>query len=142
MRSRAKGRKKAAPKTVGAYLASLSAEQREALQKLRRTIRAALPRSEERISYGIPAFAVEGKPVVWFGAGARHCAFYPGGAVSEFADELEDFETSKGTIRFQPAHPLPAGLVRRLVKARLAKTATLRGKSGKSGRSSKTARRG
>jgi uncharacterized protein YdhG (YjbR/CyaY superfamily) len=141
MRSRTKGRKKAAPKTVGAYLASLSAEQRGALQKLRRTIRAALPKSEERISYGIPAFAVEGKPVVWFGAGVRHCAFYPGGAVSEFADELQDFETSKGTIRFQPAHTLPAGLVRRLVSARLAKSAARRN-SGKSGKSSKTAKRG
>jgi uncharacterized protein YdhG (YjbR/CyaY superfamily) len=123
MRSQPKGRKKAAPKTVGAYLASLSAEQRAALQKLRRTIRAALPKSEERISYGIPAFAVGGKPVVWFGAGASHCAFYPGGVVSEFADELEDFETTKGTIRFQPGHPPPAGLVRRLVKARLARSA-------------------
>jgi len=59
--------------------------------------------------------------LVWFGATTNHCAFYPGGLVQDFKDELERFETSKGTIRFQPDHPLPTALVRKLVKARIAK---------------------
>jgi uncharacterized protein YdhG (YjbR/CyaY superfamily) len=58
--------------------------------------------------------------LVWFGAGASHCAFYPGGIVPEFRRELEGYETSKGTIRFSERKLLPAALVRRIVKARIA----------------------
>ena len=61
--------------------------------------------------------------LVYFAAAANHCAFYPGGVVDQFEDELADFETSKGTIRFQPEAPLPAALVRRIVKMRLSQNA-------------------
>jgi uncharacterized protein YdhG (YjbR/CyaY superfamily) len=61
--------------------------------------------------------------LVWFGAARTHCAFYPGGLVQQFAADLADFETSKGTIRFQPDHPLPAALIRKIVKARIAANA-------------------
>ena len=107
-------------RTVDEYLAALDDDKRAALERLRRTIRAAVPRAEECISYQLPAFRLDGRILVWFGAGANHCAFYPGAVVQAHVRELEDYETSKGTIRFQPDHPLPAALVRNLVKARVA----------------------
>jgi len=105
---------------IDEYLAELPRDQRLALQRLRAQIRAILPDAEECISYQIPAFRYNGRVIVWFGAGAHHCAFYPGGVVQEYQDELEGFETSKGTIRFQPDKPIPPAVVRKLVKARAA----------------------
>ena len=122
MRAKSKTRTKSA--TIDEYLAALSADKRAALQRLRKTIRAIAPRAEECISYQIPAFRLDGKMLVWFGAGANHCAFYPGAVVEAHKAELEEYEISKGTIRFQPDKPLPAALVRKLVRARIAKTAS------------------
>jgi uncharacterized protein YdhG (YjbR/CyaY superfamily) len=114
------------PKTVSGYLASLSSENRAALNKLRRNIRAAAPGAEECISYQMPAFRFDGRMLVWFGAWEKHCALYPGTSIEPFREELGRFDTgSKGTIRFQTDDPLPASLVRRLVKARIAQNAAL-----------------
>lgn len=108
--------------TIDAYLSNLPAAQRNALEKLRAAIRAAAPKAEEGFSYGLPAFKLNGKPLVGFGASAKHCAFYPmsGHTVAEFQNELSGFETSKGTVRFQPEKPIPVTLVRKMVKARIA----------------------
>jgi uncharacterized protein YdhG (YjbR/CyaY superfamily) len=113
------------PKNIDEYLAALSDDKRAALEKLRQTIRAAAPKAEECISYRLPAFRLNGRMLVAFGATAKHCAFYPMSAatVAAYQDELKDYATSKGTIRFPPEHPLPAALVRRLVKARIAENA-------------------
>ena len=113
-------------KTIDEYLAALSNDKRAALERLRKTIRAAAPRAEECISYQLPAFRLDGKLLVWFGATANHCAFYPGAVVEAHKDELKDYDTSKGTIRFQADNPLPATLVRKLVKARITKNAAQR----------------
>jgi uncharacterized protein YdhG (YjbR/CyaY superfamily) len=96
---------------------------------LRKTIRAAVPRAEEYISYGLAAFRLDGKPLVAFGASAKHCAFYPmsGTIVAAHKDDLKAYETSKGTIRFQTDKPLPASLVRKLVKARITEIAAQQG---------------
>ncbi len=110
----------AKPKTSEEYLSNLTPDKRAALEKLRQDLRAAAPGVEERISYGVPGFRLGGKMLVWMGAGKNHCSFYPGGVVPEFADELEAYETSKGTTRFPPGKPLPSVLVRKLVKARIA----------------------
>jgi uncharacterized protein YdhG (YjbR/CyaY superfamily) len=110
---------KAKPQTIDEYLARVRPDQRAALQKLRKTIRSILPRAEECISYGVPAFRLDRHVIVWCAAAANHCSFFPGGAVEEFESELADYQTSKGTVRFQPDHPLPASLVRKLIKARL-----------------------
>jgi uncharacterized protein YdhG (YjbR/CyaY superfamily) len=107
-------------RSVDDYLAALPDDTRAALERLRRIIRSIVPAAEECISYQLPAFRLNGKVLVWFGAGAKHCAFYPGGLVPEFARELKNYDTSKGTIRYQPDEPLPAALVRTLVKARVA----------------------
>jgi uncharacterized protein YdhG (YjbR/CyaY superfamily) len=113
------------PQTIDEYLAALSDDKRAALEKLRKTIRAAAPKAEECISYQLPAFRLEGRMLVAFGATTNHCAFYPmsSSTVEAYSDELQDYDTSKGTIRFQADNPLPATLVRKLVKARIAENA-------------------
>ena len=118
-----KPRSKKAVVGIDDYLAPLSADKRAALQRLRKTIHAAYPKAEETISYGIPAFRLDGKVIAWFGAAAKHVSFYPGTSWKGFEKELEDYKTSKGTIRFQPDHPLPAALVRKLVRSRIARNA-------------------
>src|SRR5436305_12954098 len=115
----------AKPKTIDDYLAVLSDDQRAALEKIRKTIKSAAPKAEECISYGLAAFRLDGKPLVAFGATANHCSFYPmsSSTVAAHQDELKDYDTSKGTIRFAAEQPLPAALVRKLVKARIAENA-------------------
>jgi uncharacterized protein YdhG (YjbR/CyaY superfamily) len=108
-------------RTIDEYLARLSPEKRAALQKIRKSIQAAAPEAEECISYQIPAFRLHGRIFMWFGAATNHCALYPGAhPVKALKDELKAYDTSKGTIRFPVDEPLPAALVRKLVKARIA----------------------
>jgi uncharacterized protein YdhG (YjbR/CyaY superfamily) len=113
------------PASIDDFLASVQPDQRKALEKLRKLIHTLVPDAEECISYGLAAFRLHGRPLVAFGAGANHCAFYPmsGTIVEAFLHELEAYETSKGTIRFQPSKPLPSGLVKKLIKARMAENA-------------------
>jgi uncharacterized protein YdhG (YjbR/CyaY superfamily) len=107
--------------TIDEYLARVEPEQRVALEALRQVIRKAAPKAEEVITYGIPAFRQNGF-LIGFAASARHCALHPmnGHTVADFAGELSGYSTSKGTIRFTPEKPLPAALVRKIVKARIA----------------------
>ena len=108
----------------------MSDDKRPALEALRKTIRAAAPKAEECISYGLAAFRHDGM-LVGFGATAKHCAFYlmSSSTVEAHKDQLAGYDTTKGAIRFQADKPLPAALVRKLVKARLAENAAAR--SGK-----------
>ena len=117
----------AKPKTIDEYLRGVSSDKRAALQKLRKAIKSAAPRAEETISYQIPAFKLDGKILVWFGAATNHCSFYPGAEpIAAHKAELMKYETRKGTIRFTPDHPLPASLVRKIVKARIAERSPAR----------------
>jgi uncharacterized protein YdhG (YjbR/CyaY superfamily) len=112
------------PQTIDEYLEPLSPEKRAALEHLRRTIKSVAPDAEECISYGVPGFRLDGRLLVSFGASANHCAFYPGAApVRLHQAALARYDTSKGTIRFAAAKPLPATLVRKLVKTRMAERA-------------------
>jgi len=112
------------PQTIDEYLAGLSDDKRAALARLRKAIRAAAPKAEECISYQLPAFRLDGRMLVAFGASANHCAFYPGAfPIAACKRDLKAYDTSKGTIRFQVNRPLPAALVRKLVKARIAENA-------------------
>ena len=110
------------PKTIDEYLAGVDADHRDALQTLRETIHTVAPKAEECISYGIPAFRLNGRSLVFFGAWANHCAFYPGSSVTlkKLRNELKGFQTSKGTLRFSPDKPVPVALVKKLLKARIA----------------------
>src|SRR5437667_190409 len=111
------GREGTAPK--GGYHSSPSTGKRAGLEKLRRAIKAAAPKAEECISYGLPAFRLDGRLLVAFGAGAKHCVFYPcsSSTVAKHKGDLKEYDTSKGAIRFQADEPLPVALVRKLVKA-------------------------
>ena len=116
---------KAIQNSIDDYLAALPEDKRGVLERLRQAIQTAAPRAEECISYQLPAFRLDGQLLVAFGATAKHCGFYPmsGTAVETHRDELKGYSTSKGTIRFQPDNPLPAALVRKLVKYRIAENA-------------------
>jgi uncharacterized protein YdhG (YjbR/CyaY superfamily) len=110
-----------ARQTPNDYLAGLPADQRSALERLRKEIRAAAPEAEECMSYGIPGFRLNGKLLVSYGAAAKHCAFYPGSIVRQFEKELKGYDTSgKGTIRFSADKPLRPALVKKIVTARIA----------------------
>ena len=110
---------KTKPVTIEEYLSGLDKEKRAALEKLRKVIKSAAPRAEECISYQMPAFRIDGKVLLWFGAGANHCAFYPGGIVERFKSELKAYKTSKGTIQFRPDKPISAAVVRKIVRYRI-----------------------
>lgn len=109
---------------VDAVLATLPDDVRGALEQLRATIRAAAPEAVEGIGYGVPAFRYRGRPLVSFGAGKSHCSFYvqSPAVIEAFAEALAGHRTSKGTVHFQPEQPIPAELVRGLVRARMAET--------------------
>ena len=110
-----------APKNVDEYVARVSEPARSTLNKMRAVIRSVVPReATETISYGIPSFKHKGV-LVWFAAFSKHCSLFPTAAViEEFKDDLKGFTTSKGTIQFPVDKPLPAALVKKLVKARVA----------------------
>lgn len=119
--SKAKG--SVAPKSVDEYLAGVPEPARSTLKTVRAVIRSAVPaEATEAISYGIPAFQYKGW-LVGFAAFSNHCSFFPmnGSLVSAFKKDLQDYPTSKGTIRFPVDKPLPAALLKRLVKARITK---------------------
>lgn len=106
---------------VDDYLARLPEDARVALEKLRRTIKSVVPGAVEVISYQIPTFKYQGRMLVSYAAFSEHCSFFPGARPIEvYRNELKAFQTSKGTIRFPVDKPLPAALVKKLVKARIA----------------------
>jgi uncharacterized protein YdhG (YjbR/CyaY superfamily) len=108
------------PQTIDEYLALLSSDKRAALEKLRKDIKSAAPKAEECISYQMPGFRLNGRMLASFAAWANHCAFYPGRYPLEaHSKELNRYDTSKGTLRFPIESPLPATLVRKLIKARI-----------------------
>ncbi len=112
------------PKTIDEYHALLSSENRVALEKLRKTIKAAAPGAEECISYEIPTFRLDGRMLVSIAAWAKHCALYAGVLpIEAHKEELKAYDTSKGTIRFPADRPLPATLVRKIIKTRIAENA-------------------
>ncbi|MDP9280794.1 MAG: DUF1801 domain-containing protein [Chloroflexota bacterium] len=114
--------KKAAPKTVAGYIAAAPKEQRAALKKLRKTIKAAAPRATEGLSYGIVGFKQNAKNVAYFGSWKTHVALYGfgGRVIDAHAFELRPYVQSKGTIQFPADEPIPYRLVTKLVKARVA----------------------
>ena len=113
------GEAKAAPASVDAYIAGFKPEVRDVLKKIRQTIRTAAPDAEEKIAYGMPAFALKG-PLVYFAAFQRHLGFFPTPTgIARFKDELAAYKTSKGTVRFPMGKPIPYGLIARIVKCRV-----------------------
>jgi uncharacterized protein YdhG (YjbR/CyaY superfamily) len=111
----------AVPTNFDQYIAGVPEPARSALNKMRDAIRAAVPREAiETISYRIPAFKSKEGVLVWFAAFSDHCSLFPTASViQDFRDELRGFSTSKGTIHFPIDKPLPVGLIKKIVKARV-----------------------
>jgi uncharacterized protein YdhG (YjbR/CyaY superfamily) len=115
-------KRQVAPKSVDEYLGRVPEPARSTLNQVRRTIRSVVPaQATEAISYGIPMFKYQGL-LVGFAAFSKHCSLFPTSmaVMKAFKNELKGYQTSKGTIRFPVDQPLPAALVKKLVKARLA----------------------
>ena len=110
------------PKTPDDYLAGIPEPAHSTLQHIREVIKSAVPKeTTEVISYGIPMFKYKGG-LVAFAAFSKHCSFFPmsRSVIAAFQDQLQEFETSRGTIRFPLDKPLPPALLKKLVKARIA----------------------
>ena len=112
---------KTAPKSIDHYLVDQTEDVRIALEKLRHTILTTAPGAVEVISYGMPAFKLNGYMLVGFAAFKKHCSLFPWNShtVEQFTTELKNYTTSKGTIQFTLEKPLPAALVKKIVKARI-----------------------
>ncbi len=106
--------------TVEEYLSLFSKEQRDALEKLRQVIKAAAPKAEEVISYGMPGYKQNGV-LVYFGGFKNHCSFFPASytVIKQFAEQLKDYKTSKGTIQLPLDKAIPSTLVKKMVVARM-----------------------
>jgi uncharacterized protein YdhG (YjbR/CyaY superfamily) len=120
------------PKSVEEYLSALPADQRKALEKLRQQIRAAAPQATEAITYQMPAFKDQGRFLVSYAAFKGHCSMFPASSavMKALGVELEPYVSGKGTLRFTAERPIPAGLVKKIVKARLEENAARRVTSG------------
>jgi len=107
---------------IDAYLATLPASQRDALQHLRSQILQLAPDAVETISYGMPTLKLRGRPLVSFAGWKAHCSIYPltGTLLDAHADALKGYARTKGSVHFTPEQPLPDALVEALILARLA----------------------
>ena len=118
---------------VDAYLAKVPEPARSTLEKVRATIRSVLPsEANEGLSYGMPAFRYHGA-LVAYAAFKNHCSFFPMQAslTDRMKDELKNYRTSKGTLQFPLDRPLPATLVKKIVKARIAENKRKAGSAAK-----------
>jgi uncharacterized protein YdhG (YjbR/CyaY superfamily) len=106
---------------VNKYLAGVPEEKRATLEKLRQTIRTVVPEAEEILWYQMPTFKFEGRPLVTYAAFKDHCSLFPmsNAVIKAHAAELKSYVTSKGTVRFTSDKPLPATLVKKIVRARI-----------------------
>ena len=108
-------------KDIDEYLSTLPNDVREMLQKLRTTIKSVAPKAEEVISYAMPAFKYHGACWLYFSAFKNHCSLFPANSslIAKMNEELKPYRTAKGTIQFTVEKPLPAALVKKIVKARM-----------------------
>jgi uncharacterized protein YdhG (YjbR/CyaY superfamily) len=106
---------------IDRYLAGLEEPKRSTLQELRRCILVAVPHAQECISYGMPAFKVQGKAVAGFAAFKNHLSYLPhsGSVLTTLGDDIAGYQSTKGSLHFAVDEPLPPRLVTRLVATRM-----------------------
>jgi uncharacterized protein YdhG (YjbR/CyaY superfamily) len=120
---------KAEPKSVTAYIAAQPKASHAALKKVRAAIRKGVPRADELLSYGIPTYKLEGRPVIYFAGWKQHYSIYPSNAalVAAFKRQLAPYEVNdKGTIRFPLSEPVPVALIQALARFRARQVASSR----------------
>ena len=106
-------------KTVGEYIENQPKEVQAVLKEIRQIIRKAAPDSVELISYGMPAYKLNGKPLVYFAAFSKHIGFYPiPSGIKEFGNELKEYKHAKGSVQFPMDKPVPYALIKRIVEFR------------------------
>ncbi len=111
-------KKSAIPETVDEYIAQFPADVQRILKKVRATIKKAAPKAEERLSYRMPGYYLDGQ-LVWFGGHPKHIGFYPTGeGITVFKKELAGYKTSKGAVQFPLDQPIPYDLITKIVKQR------------------------
>jgi uncharacterized protein YdhG (YjbR/CyaY superfamily) len=134
----------AGPTSVEQYMASLPEAQRAALEKLRKTIKTAAPDATETISYQMPAFKAQGRFLVSFAAFKDHCSLFPASEAvrKAYGDELKPYFSGKGTLRFTTDTPIPASLVKKIVKTRLEENDMLRRRRNERKTTARAKRRG
>ena len=112
------------PTTIDEFLDGVTGARRAALDELRRTIRAAVPKAEECISYSIAAFRLDGTVIAGFAPTRKGCSYFPfsGTTLGTLARELKAYGQTKSALHFDPEEGLPAPLVRKLLRARIAET--------------------
>jgi len=119
-----------APASVAAYLAAAPRDKRAALERLRRVIKAAAPTAAERLAYGIVGFKYEGKPLIYIGYAADHCAIYGDSSfLNAHPDLFKRFERTKGSVQFPPDRPISDRLLTRMIKSRMKEIDAGRGTS-------------
>jgi uncharacterized protein YdhG (YjbR/CyaY superfamily) len=111
--------------TIDEYLKTVTEDRRKALERLRKTIRSVIPKAEECFSYGMPAFRLDGTVVAGFLATRKGCSYFPfsGRTLTTLADDVCDYEQTKGSLHFDAAKALPVALVRKLISTRIAEEA-------------------
>ena len=108
------------PNNIDEYIASFPQDIQKTLEQLRMTIKKAVPEAEESISYGMPAFKANGKPLAYFAAFKNHIGFYATPTDhSEFAKELSNYKQGKGSVQFPINKPLPLDLIGKITKFRV-----------------------
>jgi len=116
-------------KTVDEYIRTFQPTVQEILQKMRRTVKEAAPDAEEGITYNMPGFKINGKPLVYFAAFKSHIGFYPiPSGIEAFKEELSHYKQGRGSVQFPLDKPIPYELVKRIVVFRAKENM---GKSGK-----------
>jgi uncharacterized protein YdhG (YjbR/CyaY superfamily) len=112
------------PATVDEYMDALPEKEREVLTDLRNTIKATAPKADEVIGYGMPGYKYHGM-LVYFAAFKKHCSFFPGSSMLEkFGKDVQKYQTSKGTLQFTVDKPIPASLIKKIVKERMKQNET------------------
>lgn len=115
--------KKSPPETIDAYIAGFPHEIQQHLEQIRKQIKKTAPVAEEYISYGMPAFRLEGKYLIYFAAHKKHVGLYPVPDAPEFQEDYASYKTTgKGTIQFPNDRPMPLGLISRIINYRISKT--------------------
>lgn len=105
-----------------AYLATLPADQRDALENVRAEVRRLVPEADEAMSYGMPVFKLGGQALIWFAGWKEHCSLYPltDSFLADHGTEFAGFRRTKGSVHFTPDAPLPDDLLEAMVRARVA----------------------